>query len=265
MHIRMVTLLLFSLLLGACGSFSTSEEHQQPVEASAILKLADKAMQGGDWALAANLYQKAAMEQENSSQAFTGLAQSLAQIGKWPEAAEAYEKAIVLDPKNNDLRTSLANLYILLLKPERAEKHLLAALNQKPSPKLFNSYGITQDLLSRQKEAQQAYYSGLVLDGDDLSLRTNLGLSLAFAGQKKEAVKILQKVTSHPGAKIKHRQNLALAYILSGQDKLAEKMLRMDFNDGQAAKLLEFYRGIAKLKQPGEKIAALIRGIPEKQ
>jgi Tfp pilus assembly protein PilF len=101
---------------------------------------------------------------------------ALDKLGRFPQAEEHYKQALQLDPKN---------------------------------PKIWNDAGYSYYLQGKLPQAQQALLTGNKLAPDDHRIRTNLGLTLAAAGQTADALPLLSETT---GDAVGH---LNLGYLLA--------------------------------------------------
>ena len=64
--------------------------------------------------------------------------------------------------------------------PKDAIPYLETALSSDPDPRLLNEFGIAHDLTGIHDAAQQQFRTALAFAPGDLTLRMNLGRSLAF-------------------------------------------------------------------------------------
>jgi Flp pilus assembly protein TadD len=99
-----------------------------------------------------------------------------------------------------------------------------------------------RDLQGQFDEAQALYREALAAHPEDAAARSNLGLSLALAGQPREAVNVLLDVATRPSAPPQARQNLALAYGLMGNDEAAESVLSTEMERTAVRTNLDYYR-----------------------
>ncbi len=96
--------------------------------------------------------------------------------------------------------------------PHAAETHVLAAPAKQPDNVIaLNTLGIARDLQGRHAAAQQAYHQALAIAPEMNDVKTNLGLSLALAGQGNQAVQMLQPIATAPDATAMKRADLAVA------------------------------------------------------
>ncbi|HEY4135597.1 MAG TPA: tetratricopeptide repeat protein [Alphaproteobacteria bacterium] len=250
-------LLLASAALGvaACSSDlslgslqSSASGKDQKATADAMLRSAQGARDAGDLANAATLYKTAYDMAPGRTDILVELAQTLGALGAQNEAAAAYRSALEAAPKNADALRGLGNTLIALNQPRLALEQFQAALAIKPDPRLYNGMGVAHDMSGESATAQASYRSGLALAPNDPSLRNNLALSMALAGDYGQAIGLLAKLVDEPRAGTRPRQNLALVYGLAGRDQDAAKLIRVDFDERTVQNNLAYYetlRGMA--------------------
>ncbi len=151
------------------------------------------------------------------------LADNFQKSGKDDVAVQSYQQILVNHPGNTGVSYRLGKLQAALGREEEAMGTLLAALAHAPNePRLLNVVGILKDQKGEHSAAQFYYRESLALEPGNISVESNLGLSLALSGQAQEAVALLQGVVADPGAnKISHR-NLELAYKVAAENPVAD-------------------------------------------
>ena len=105
--------------------------------------------------------------------------------------------------------------------------------------------------------AQQRYIDGLEIAPDNTSLRNNLALSLALAGDYDEAVQVLSRIAAGPTPSLAARHNLALVYGLKGDMDKAAQIGRRDLTEAEVRSNLACYARLRALTRP-ERIAAIL-------
>lgn len=258
-HYKLLPVLLLASLLASCGT--VNEEAAPTVNASSVIRIADRAREGGDVTMAANMYKRAVTMEPDNIVAHQRLGQALLELGDANGATEELKWVVEKDKKNPEARRLYANALAAAEKYADAEKQLTEAIALKPDAKLYNSLGIVKDLQGEGEAARKAYNAGLELEPDDLTIRNNLGLSLALNNKAADAIKILQEAVKQRLATDKHRQNLALAYVMAGQSDTADRLLRLDMNEEEADRKMDFFERIAKLPTPQARMQRLMRGM----
>jgi Flp pilus assembly protein TadD len=99
----------------------------------------------------------------------------------------------------------------------------------------------------------------LELAPNDVSLRNDLGLSQALAGDFDDAITILRSIASAPGAPAEYRLNLALALGLAGRRADAERVARIDLDERSVQSNLAYYDVLRALPAT-ERARILLRG-----
>jgi tetratricopeptide (TPR) repeat protein len=118
--------------------------------------------------------------------------------------------------------------------------------------------GVAYDMLGRHGDARGAYERGLAIAPDDPSLRNNLGLSQALAGDYAAALGTLEPLAVGPGSTARARQNLALAYGLKGDALAAERIGLLDLDADSVRSNLAFFAALRTMDEPGAAAAALV-------
>jgi Flp pilus assembly protein TadD len=244
---------------GPRSSLRAVTGNEQGAAANALLRSARGARDSSDMPNAVMLYKNAYDLAPGRADIAVELAQTLGALGAHNEAAEVYRSALGNDPKNVEALRGLDNSLIALNQPNLAMEHFQAALALKPDPRLYNSMGVAHDMSGDGLTAQASYRSGLALAPNDPSLRNNLALSNAIAGDYEQAIGMLAKLVDEPQAGSRPRQNLALVYGLAGRSGEAAKLIRIDFDERTVQNNLAYYetlRGMAQSRR-----AAAIFGV----
>jgi Flp pilus assembly protein TadD len=261
-------LLLASVALSAAAcaedpspgaSLRASAGKEQGAVADALLRSARGARDSGDLSNAVMLYKNAYDVAPGRADVGAELGQTLAALGAYNEAADVYRDTLSTNPKNADALRGLGNALISLNQPRLALEQFQAALALKPDPRLYNSMGVAHDMSGDSPTAQASYRSGLALAANDASLRNNMALSMALAGDYDQAIGLLAKLVDEPRAGTRPRQNLALVYGLAGRNADAAKLIRIDFDERTVQNNLAYYetlRGMAQSRR-----AAAIFGV----
>lgn len=215
---------------------------------NALLHVADASAAAGDYAAAAGYYRRAHALEPRSLAPLLGLGRSLTKLGDNERASEAFEVALKLDGRNIEALYGLGNALIGLNRPQLAIGRFETALSLKENARAYNGLGVAYDMLGDHTTAQIFYGTGLKLEPANLTLRNNLGLSLAIDGKFDQAIKILRQAAADPRATSRNRLNLALAYGLAGQPDKAAEIARIDLDDDAVRRNLAYYRTLRALK-----------------
>jgi tetratricopeptide (TPR) repeat protein len=148
--------------------------------------------------------------------------------GDFAKAAEAYEKAAAIKPQAPGVQRNLGLAYVELKETARAEAALKKALDTEgdsetayqlgklcyngqrfdealtyalsaiqkdgKSAKAYNLKGVTLNQLGRYAEAAGSFQAGIVLVPEDIGLQINLGIAYINAGEPAKARAVLEAV-----------------------------------------------------------------------
>ncbi len=209
-----------------------------------ILRVAHATKARGDLATAVGLYRRAHELAPNLPEPLFHLGFTLNQAGATTQAAEAFRRALVLDPDNPEALRGLGLAYLNRNQIELALNQFYRALDVEEDVRLYNAIGVAYDMMGDHHGAHTHYYLGLEVDPQNVSLRTNLGLSLALAGYSGDAVRLMDSVARDPRATPQHRQTLAMAYGLAGDMSSAAKTAAMDMDDAAVQEHLRYYQAL---------------------
>ena len=110
----------------------------------------------------------------------------------------------------------------------------------------YSALGIAHDLNENFEAAHEAYTRAIELSDEDPAVLNNFAISKALSGDIKGAIALLQ---DHPRAirRSAHiRQNLAMFMAINGDDQTASELARMDLDDEQAQRNIEFFKQFRK-------------------
>lgn len=242
----------------------------EPERTASLMRVADSTARSGDLATASALYRRAHELNEDNPVPLIGLGNALSGLGAHEQAAQAYRKAITArraiststQPDDPDALHGLGNALIALDHPRAAIDHFEAVLKSKNGVgvRTYNGIGVAHDMMGDHASAQAFYRTGLKDNPDSMSLRNNLGLSLALAEQFDEAITILRRVAADSRANSRQRLNLALVYGLSGDNVAAGEVARIDLDEAAVRRNLTYYRTLRALKDPKATLNAVGSG-----
>lgn len=228
---------------------------------ASLLRVAAASEASGDYANAAALYRSAYRLTANHKPAnpapLIGLGRTLAIMGAHDEAVEALRSALGIHPDDPETRRLLGNSLVNLGLPEAAKTQYALANEAGEDARTYNGLGVANDMSGDHLAAQAHYRAGLELAPGSLSLRNNLGLSLAIVGKFDEAIEILRRAAADPRAGARQRNNLALAYGLAGRTEAAARINRI-YQDQQATNVnIAYYRTLRALRDTRETVNAI--------
>lgn len=213
----------------------------------AFLKAAQAAAESGDTNSTIAFYRRAADLAPKDATPLVQLGAFMAKTGALPGAVEAYRGALLRAPSDWRIDLELGRLDLRLDHPREAIGHFDTARREHPQASAWNGLGVSRDLLGDHVQAQDAYQEGLKLSPGDPTLRNNLGLSQALAGNFAAAIAGLSSLAAEPGASPRYRLNLALAYGLAGEDDHAATAARRDLGEAEIASNRRYYQTLRAL------------------
>ena len=247
-------------VLVACSGPVERETGVLNTDSAALMRVAENARAAGDPAAAIPLYRRAAQMSPDSPAPWLALGKTLNQMRAYAEAANAWRQALQIDPRNVDALVGHGTTLTGLNQPHLALARFQAALEAAPrgrTPALHNAIGVAYDMMGRPEQAQASYRDGLRRDTDNLSLISNLGLSLALQGKYRESIATLERAAALPGARARHRQNLALAYGLAGATEQAAQVARIDLDEQLVMQNLSYYAILRDMVGHAAKVEAV--------
>lgn len=190
-----------------------------------------------------------------------GLAtQALAALGSnnIPVAIQLAERAVARTPTDAGLRALLGNAYFAAGRFHSAEGAFKDSVTLDPSePQIILKLALVQIAEGKHAEAVATLNVGReVLDPSDF------GLALALAGHPNEAVAILESAARRPGADSTVRQNLALALALAGDWTNARTVAAQDVPAGQLDERIHQWMQFAKPAHSFDQVATLVGVTP---
>lgn len=256
------------LLLGvaACAQGDSPDRSQDAAAvdrevAAAMMRAGDASRKRGDFAAAAGFYRRAQNADPKAAEPLLGMGESLVAAGAAREAADAFRHALTIDGKNGRALRGLGNALIAQDQADLALAQFEKAIAADPKDyRAYSGLGVAYDSMAEHAKAQEYYYAGLEIAPDDTTLRSNLGLSLTFAGHYKGAIEILRPMALRPGSTARDRQNLALAYGLSGDVEQAKKFARMDMDSREVDRNLNYYAQLRSIGDPVLRVKSVRAG-----
>lgn len=220
------------LLLGGCGAPADRLTQGEGTPARG-LRIAGAAMAGGMPQAALNATQSVLSRDPNNVDALLQQAEALTAMGRDDAAGEAYHRVLAREasPSREQVRLARAGAGRADLAAGRgaqAEAVYAAMVADAPSSApAHDGLAIALDLQGKHAAAQAEYRKALALS-DTSATRSNLGLSLAMAGDGAGALEVLRPLAADPAATPKTRHNLAFALELTGDRNGARQALSVD-------------------------------------
>lgn len=175
-----------------------------------------------------------------------------------PLAIDFAEKAVAKSPADAPVRALLGSAYFAGGRFHSAESAYRDSLTLDPmQPEVALKLALVQIAQGKNAEAVAFLNEARgVLDPSDY------GLALALAGRPVQAIAALEPVARQPGADATVRQNLALAHALAGDWDEARVIASQDVPGSQLDGRMHQWMQLAAPKHPSDQIAALVGVTP---
>jgi Flp pilus assembly protein TadD len=175
-----------------------------------------------------------------------------------PSAIDFAERAVQKTPDDAGFRAILGNAYFAagrFASAETAYKDSLSLYSNQPQ--VILKLALVETALDKKDEAVAFLQAGReVLDA------SNYGLALALAGRPGEAIPVLEAAARQPGADATVRQNLALAHALAGDWTEARTIAAQDVPGNKLDARIQQWMQLAAPKKPSDQVAALVGVTP---
>ncbi len=175
-----------------------------------------------------------------------------------PSAIDFAERAVQKTPDDAGFRAILGNAYFAagrFASAEAAYKDSLSLYSNQPQ--VILKLALVETALDKKDEAVAFLQAGReVLDA------SNYGLALALAGRPGEAIPVLEAAARQPGADATIRQNLALAHALAGDWTEARTIASQDIPGNKLDARIQQWMQLASPKKPSDQVAALVGVTP---
>ena len=173
-------------------------------------------------------------------------------------AIDLAQSAVEHAPTDAGFRALLGNAYFAAGRFSSAETAYKDALTiYSDQPKVILNLALVETALGKQDQAVAFLKAGQsVLDP------SNYGLALALAGRPAEAIPVLEDAARQPGADATVRQNLALAHALAGDWTEARTIAAQDVPANQIDSRIHQWMQLASPKRPSDQVAAFVGVTP---
>ena len=171
----------------------------------------------------------------------------------YPTAISFAEKAVEQTPTDAGFRAILGNAYFAAGRFASAETAFKDSLTiYSNQPQVILKLALVETALGKKAEAVAFLEAGRsVLDP------SNYGLALALAGRPSDAITVLEQAARQPGADATLRQNLALAHALAGDWTEARTIAAQDVSADQLDERIHQWMQLAGPQKPAMQVAAL--------
>jgi len=148
----------------------------------------------GEFALAAEAYEKAAAIKPDSADAHRGLGLACVELKETAKAEAALKKAYALNGAS-DTAFYLGKVYYNEKRNEEALDYALKSIQRDgKNSGAYNLKGVVLNQLGRYAEAAGSFQAGLVLAPGDINLQVNLGIALLNSGEPAKAKAVFEAV-----------------------------------------------------------------------
>ena len=170
-----------------------------------------------------------------------------------PAAIDFGEKAVAKNPDDAGLRALLGNAYFKAGRFSSAEAAYKDALTiYSNQPQVILKLALVESALGKKNEAVAFLEAGRsVLDA------SNYGLALTLAGRPADAIPVLEDAAREQGADATVRQNLALAHALAGEWTEARTIAAQDVPADKLDARIQQWMQLASPKKASDQVAAL--------
>jgi Flp pilus assembly protein TadD len=173
-------------------------------------------------------------------------------------AIDFAERAVQRTPDDAGFRAILGNAYFAAGRFSSAEAAYKDSLTlYSNQPQVILKLSLVETALGKKDEAVAFLQAGReVLDA------SNYGLALALAGRPGEAIPVLDAAARQPGADATVRENLALAHALAGDWTEARTIASQDVPGDKLDARIQQWMQLASPKKPSDQVAALVGVTP---
>src|SRR5437868_5506254 len=177
---------------------------------------------------------------------------------KVPLAIQLAEQAVAKAPTDAGFRALLGNAYFAGGRFRSAETAYRDSLSLYPNQaQVMLKLALVQTALGKKAQAIATLTEARPALGE-----SNYGLALALAGRPADAIRALEPAARDANADPTVRQNLALAYAFAGNWDNARAVAAQDVPAGQLDARIHQWMQLVSPKSPSEQVAALVGVTP---
>src|SRR5437763_5002349 len=172
---------------------------------------------------------------------------------KVPQAIELAQQAVAKSPTDAGFRALLGNAYFAGGRFRSAEGAYTDSLTIYPNQaQVMLKLALVQIALGKKNQAIATLNDARPALGE-----SNYGLAMTLAGRTADAIRVLEPAARDTNADPTIRQNLALAYAFAGNWDNARAVAAQDVPAGQLDARIHQWMQLASPKSPAEQVAAL--------
>jgi Flp pilus assembly protein TadD len=177
---------------------------------------------------------------------------------KVPQAIQLAEQAVAKSPTDAGFRALLGNAYFAGGRFRSAEAAYTDSLTIYPNQaQVMLKLALVQIALGKKNQAIATLNDARPALGE-----SNYGLAMTLAGRTADAIRVLEPVARDPNADATVRQNLALAYAFAGNWDNARAIAAQDVPAGQIDARIHQWMQLTSPKSPAEQVASLVGVTP---
>lgn len=195
---------------------------------------------------------------QKKAQTFAVKAESALAKGQLDKAVSFAESAVEFDMQNRDYRALLARGYMAQGRFASAERTLMDVMELgQVDPRTVVSLALSRIALGKVESAVS-----LVEANQSIIPAGDYGLTLALAGQSKEAIAVLTDAIRAGNDNARTRQNLALAYAIDGRWQDARLMATQDMAQPEVSLRIAEWAQYARPNAYETRVAGLLNVTP---
>lgn len=192
------------------------------------------------------------------NEAFATRAMAALEANEVPQAIDFAEKAVAKSPDQAGVRALLGNAYFAGGRFHSADAAFRDSLTlDSNQPQVILKLALVQIAQGKTGEAVALLHSAR-----DLLDASDYGLALTLAGRPNDAIAVLEPIARSVGADSTVRQNLALAHAFAGDWTEARTIAAQDVPAGQLDARIHQWMQLASPKRPADQVAALVGVTP---
>src|SRR4051812_20891306 len=172
---------------------------------------------------------------------------------KVPQAIQLSEQAVAKSPTDAGFRALLGNAYFAGGRFRSAEAAYTDSLTIYPNQaQVMLKLALVQIALGKKNQAIATLNDARPALGE-----SNYGLAMTLAGRTADAIRVLEPVARDANADATVRQNLALAYAFAGNWDNARAIAAQDVPAGRIDARIHQWMQLTSPKSPAEQVASL--------
>jgi Flp pilus assembly protein TadD len=193
----------------------------------------------------------------------TGLAyaSALQATGRNDQSLAVMQQVAIANPTDRDVLAAYGKALAAAGElPKALETVRRAQTPDRPDWRLLSAEGAILDQLGERDKARVLYEKALVIEPNEPSVLSNLGMSSILANDLPSAERYLSRAVAQPGADARVRQNLALAVGLQGRFDEAEKIAAAVLSPAEAEANIAYLRQMVSQRSTWSELKTEGRG-----